>query len=151
MTRFRIEIANRQQRLACDCGAIQRVLRRALEEGVERAELSVAIVGDEEMKRLNRQFTARDRTTDVLAFPYGVHEGLLEGELVINADEALRQAERATHGPQDELLLYAVHGALHLLGYDDRDDEQRKGMHRRALSVLASAGCALDSRTLLEE
>ncbi len=151
MRKLRIEVVNRQDSVACNTRAIRRTLQGVLAEAVESAELSVAVVGDEEITRLNRRYLGRDRPTDVIAFPYESRLGHLEGEVVINADEALRQAERVTHGPQEELLLYAVHGVLHLLGHDDAAPEQRKHMHERELALLASAGHVLDSKTLLEE
>jgi len=105
----------------------------------------VAVVDDEEMTQLNRRFLGRDGPTDVLAFPYGAGEGHVEGEVVVNVGQALRQAEERSHGPRAELLLYAVHGVLHLLGCDDATPGQRSAMHRRALSFLASVGRELDS------
>jgi len=151
MGRLHIELANRQGRLACDLAELERVLQKALEGMCAGGELSVAIVDDEEMARLNRRFLGRDGPTDVLAFPYGEQEGRLEGEVVVNAEQALREAGGLGHGAQDELLLYVVHGVLHLLGYDDAEPAERTRMHRRALEALASAGRVLDSRTLLEE
>ena len=58
---------------------------------------------------------------------------------------AMRQAAERGHCAEDELLLYAVHGTLHLMGYDDHDASSRKAMHKRALDVLAGVGRALDS------
>lgn len=138
-------MANRQDRLTFESRTLERILVSVLAEAVSGAELSVAIVGDEEIEHLNRRYLGRSGPTDVLAFPYGIEEDHIEGEVVINADEAMRQAERRSHGPEDELLLYAVHGVLHLLGYDDADVEQTKRMHERELSVLAAWGRALDS------
>ena len=145
MKKLQIEVTNRQRRLTFDRDVLVRILQGVLGEAVERAELSVAVVEDEEIKGLNRTFLGRDRTTDVIAFPYSQAEDCVEGEVVVNADEALRQAEERSHGPEDELLLYAVHGTLHLLGYEDGDAQQRKRMHERELAVLASWGRVLSS------
>jgi probable rRNA maturation factor len=145
MGRFYIEVADRHGGLSFDGLALKRILRSVLAEAVGSAELSVAVVGDAEMQQINRTFLGRDHPTDVMAFPYSTEEDHLEGEVVINADEALRQAAQRSHGAEDELQLYAVHGVLHLLGYDDADVEQRKRMHERELSILAAWGRALDS------
>ncbi len=145
MGKIRIQIANRQNKLDVDRGALREVLKPLLAESVLSAWLSVAVVDDDEITRLNCRFLGRDRSTDVLAFPYAGGRDCLEGEVVVNAEEALRQAEGRSHGPQDELLLYAVHGLLHLLGYDDADARQRKAMHERELAHLLSCGRALDS------
>lgn len=145
MERFHIEVADRQDGLSFDSRALKRVLKGVLAEAVGSAELSVAVVGDAEIQQMNRTFLGRNHPTDVMAFPYSTAEDHIDGEVVINADEALRQAEQRSHSPEDELVLYAVHGVLHLLGYDDGDAEQRKRMHERELSVLSAWGRALDS------
>lgn len=151
MRRFQIDIANRQAEVACDRRLMRRVLRAVLADSVQGAELSVAVVKDEEMARLNRQYLGCDGPTDVISFLYGAQGDSVEGEVVINAEEAARQAQRLAHGPQEELLLYAVHGVLHLLGYDDADPRDRRRMHERALQALEAAGCRLDARSLLEQ
>jgi probable rRNA maturation factor len=127
------------------------ILQEALQNAVQSGEVSVAIVGDKQIREINRRYLCRDRITDVIAFTYSRAGGHLEGEIVLNADEAARRAEHAAHGAADELALYAVHGALHLLGYEDAEPGQRRQMHERALQVLASAGRSLDPKTLLED
>jgi len=151
MSKLRIQTADRQDTVACRPGEIERVLRDILAQAVDSAELSLAIVGDAEIAAVNKRFLGRDGATDVIAFPYEVRDDHIDGEVIINADEAARRAQEAPHSPQDELMLYAVHGVLHLLGYDDADPEQCRRMHERSLEVLAAAGCALDPQTLLEE
>jgi len=151
MSKFRIELSNRQSKLPCDAASLQRILEDVLREAADAADLSVAVVDDAQMQQLNRRFLDREGTTDVIAFAYGECEGCIEGEIVVNAEEAVRRAEGLSHGPEDELLLYAVHGALHLVGYDDAQPAQRRRMHERALEVLAATGRPLDSETLLEE
>jgi probable rRNA maturation factor len=64
---------------------------------------------------------------------------VLTGEVVLSVDTARREAARRGHSPYDELLLYAVHGVLHLLGHDDHDPLRRRRMRaaeRRALAAL---------------
>jgi probable rRNA maturation factor len=147
---LQVEISNRQDRLGCNARRIRQVLRRAFRGSGRGAELSVAVVGDEEITRLNRRFLGRGRPTDVMAFCYGTSEDHVEGEIVVNADQALRESKLAGHGAGDELLLYVVHGALHLLGYDDAGPQQRALMHARALEILAAAGRQLNPRSLLD-
>jgi len=148
---FEIAVANRQKSLKVDAEALRGILLGLLRQSVEGAELSVAVVRDEEMSRLNEQFLGRSGPTDVLSFPYGSEAGRLEGEVIVDAEEALRQSELVEHGAEEELLLYVVHGVLHLLGYDDATPEQRRRMNERAMAVLEAAGRRLDARTLLEE
>jgi rRNA maturation RNase YbeY len=78
----------------------------------------VALVSDEQMREVNRRFLGRDRPTDVMAFPLGEGPGAW-GEVVISVDTARRQAEERNGELKEELLLLAVHGTLHLLGWED--------------------------------
>jgi probable rRNA maturation factor len=89
------------------------------------------------MRELNRAYRGIDSSTDVLAF--SMREGefasinpQLMGDVVISAERAQSQAERAGHELMDELLLLAVHGTLHLLGYEDETTSGRARMRRLA-------------------
>ncbi len=116
------------------------MLETALRMEGRDAELSVALVGDEEMTALNGRFLGRAEVTDVLAFPYSAEGEPLAGEVVVNAELAAREAAGRGHGAREELLLYLVHGLLHLLGYDDHSAPDRRRMRRREAEVLAAAG-----------
>jgi probable rRNA maturation factor len=94
-----------------------------------RGDLSVAIVSDRRMRALNRQFRGKDAVTDVLSFPSDRSASLRAGDrgflgdIVIAAGVSSRQAREAGHSVQVELRVLALHGLLHLLGYDhDTDD-----------------------------
>jgi len=84
------------------------------------AELSVALVDDAEIHRLNRDYRDKDRPTDVLAFPMGDTDGdeQLLGDVVISLDTAIRQAAERDAPVAEEVRVLLVHGFLHLLGYD---------------------------------
>lgn len=104
--------------------------------------LSVAIVDDATMSGIHERFLSVEGTTDVLTFelehrPDGTVE---EGEVVICFDEAVRQADERGHPVEEELLLYAVHGLLHLSGYDDRDPAAYDRMHAREDELLEAIG-----------
>ncbi len=100
------------------------------------AELSILLVSDAEMRKLNRDYRGKDRPTDVLSFaqqegPGGAPDGLL-GDVVVSVDTAKRQAAArgATLPREAERLL--VHGLLHLLGYDhERSAAEARRMQRR--------------------
>jgi len=79
----------------------------------------VRFVGDREMRRANRRFRDKDRTTDVLSFPG--EDGHL-GDVLISVPAARRQAAAAGHGVDRELKTLLLHGALHCLGYDHETD-----------------------------
>jgi probable rRNA maturation factor len=83
--------------------------------------MTVAVTSDARVRALNRDYRGQDQNTDVLSFPAG-EKGLL-GDVVIAAGVATRQAREAGHSLQTELKVLALHGLLHLLGYDHEQDE----------------------------
>ena len=101
--------------------------------------LGLALVSDAAMRRLNRRYRGRDAVTDVLAFPAGPAParragrlgpaGGYLGEVVIARGRAVRQARRLGHSTRVEHRVLALHGLLHLLGYDHVTDD---GAMRRA-------------------
>ena len=99
----------------------------------------MAIVSDREMRRLNREYHGVDEPTDVLAFPLGgpAAPGLL-GEVIVSAETAAREAARRGLPFAREVALYALHGTLHLLGYDDHVPADRRRMRRRERALLAA-------------
>jgi probable rRNA maturation factor len=102
-------------------------------------ELSFAVIDDVRMQAVNRDTLGHDYPTDVLSFPMA-EEPVLMGEILLSADTARREAAERGHPAYDELLLYAVHGVLHLLGYDDHDPAARRRMRRAERAALAVLG-----------
>ncbi|MFP4028489.1 MAG: rRNA maturation RNase YbeY [Candidatus Brocadiia bacterium] len=151
MSQHRIEINNQQNNLPCSRAEILKTIRTMLRDAGVEADLSVALVGDDKIECVNRDFLGREGTTDVIAFTYKNKGGSLEGELVVNVDEARRCAQDVEHSAGDELMLYVVHGILHLFGFEDDTPEKRRRMHERALELLEKTGRKLESDTLLEE
>jgi probable rRNA maturation factor len=88
-----------------------------------RGAVTVAIVPDQRVRSLNRRYRRTDRATDVLSFPAD-ERGTL-GDIVIASGVARRQAAGAGHSLQTELRVLALHGLLHLLGYDHEHDDGR--------------------------
>ena len=106
-----------------------------------RGEVSVALVGDTKMRALNRRFRGVNRATDVLSFPADrqLHRGKsgrpFLGDIVIATGVAKRQARVAGHRAETEARRLALHGLLHLLGYDhEQDAGQMARLERRLLS-----------------
>ena len=106
----------------------------------EQAEVTVALVGDAEMRRLNRKYRKKNKTTDVLSFiadealPSG---GRLLGDIVISVEQARRQAAQRGKTLKSEMTLLLIHGLLHLLGYDhERSERQAKIMARWERQML---------------
>jgi len=106
-----------------------------------RAELSIQLVGDREIKSLNRQYRGINRITDVLAFPQRegrfkkVNPELL-GDIVISLPRAKIQAKRLGHSFKKEVAILIIHGVLHLLGFTDDSDKKRKEMFRRQKQLM---------------
>jgi probable rRNA maturation factor len=112
-----------------------------------RGAVTIALVSDRRVRTLNRQYRGIDRATDVLSFPAGdgisVEPGrqsrrtVLLGDIVIARGVAARQAREAGHGERTEWRVLALHGLLHLIGYDHEQDE---GDMRRAEARLRRKG-----------
>ena len=99
-----------------------------------RGTVSLAIVSDARVRALNCQYRGRDYATDVLSFPIGAPavSAPFLGDIVIARGVARRQARRARHSERVELRVLALHGLLHLLGYDhERDHGQMQREERR--------------------
>jgi probable rRNA maturation factor len=96
---------------------------RTVAPGRPRGAVTVAIVPDARVRALNRRYRQEDRATDVLSFA-AMEPGVL-GDVVIAAGVARRQAREAGHGVQVEYRILALHGLLHLLGYDHETDDGR--------------------------
>lgn len=126
--------ANSDARLEQAAAAI---FREAL---VERATLSIAIVDDPTIHALNRQYLDHDYPTDVLSFLLERNEGSLEGEVIVSRDTAARRAAEFGWSAADELLLYVIHGTLHLVGYDDQTEAAREKMRAAERRILAIFG-----------
>lgn len=119
------------------------LLKLATLAGVAQMELSIVIVDDQQMSDLHEQFMDITGTTDVLTFDLSDDPddpSQIEGELILCVDEASRQAASREHATRLELLLYALHGLLHLMGYDDHDDDDYDRMHAREDELLTMAG-----------
>jgi probable rRNA maturation factor len=103
--------------------------------------VEIALVDDDEIRRLNRTWRGVDRPTDVLAFPLEVPEaGGLVGQVVISVETAARQARALRVPLATELDLLVTHGVLHCVGWDDRDPGEARLMHERARAILAASG-----------
>ena len=122
---------------------IRRQLRRAhtiVRPTLE--DLSIALVGDAKMAELHEHYMRIPGPTDVLTFELDHDEGgrVTQGEVVICIPEARRRAKERRSDLRDELLLYALHGMLHLCGFDDRTARGFRRMHRAEDEILTRLG-----------
>ena len=98
-----------------------------------RGVVTVAVVPDARVRSLNQRYRGKDAATDVLSFPAGEPGEL--GDVVIAAGVAGRQARQAGHSMAVELRVLALHGLLHLLGYDHEHDDGRMARLERRLRL----------------
>lgn len=125
-----------------------------------RGTITVALVSDRQIRRLNRQYRHVDRSTDVLSFPaHEAHEAKASshggasshrrhlGDLAISVDTTRRQASEMGHSVAAELRVLALHGLLHLLGYDHERDRGEMARLERRLRRRGGLAHALTERS----
>ena len=117
--------------------------------GVEEAEVSVTLTDDAHIHVLNRDYRGVDRPTDVLSFALaeseepeviGAETGEVLGDLVISLERVEAQAKEYGHTQLRELSFLAVHGMLHLLGYDHIEETERLEMEEEQRHVMEELG-----------
>ena len=158
-----IDICNRQHRLAVNTTELTEAITCGLEvEQVAAAVLSVSIVDNAEIHRINREYLQHDCPTDVISFPLefrrrqgsrlrktgakAVPGGLraagatIEGEIIVSAEMACEMAPRGRWTPQSELKLYLIHGMLHICGYDDLTLPEQEIMRYHEKLILCRLG-----------
>jgi len=123
--------------------AIKETIR--LSDGPEEAEVSLMIVDDQRIHKLNLEYRGVDRPTDVLSFalqeevdeePDLEFEDDMLGDIVISAERAREQAQEYGHSFEREIVYLAVHGALHLLGYDHEEEQDKQEMRSKEEAVM---------------
>lgn len=118
------------------------------QQKIEAADLTIFLTDDQHSQQLNREYLGKDKPTDVLSFPAGEPmPGMQEfnhylGDIIIAIPYSTRQAATSGHDLEAELQLLAVHGALHLLGYDHADSAEKAKMWQAQTAVLTKLGLA---------
>ncbi len=124
---------------------LQRAIAAALEHGgFGGREVSLAVVSDATLAELHGRCLGDSAATDVMSFELGDDDEGPFGEVVVSADFAERVAAQRSVEFFRELCLYAVHGALHLCGFDDHDPEERAAMRVAEGAVMGALGFAED-------
>jgi probable rRNA maturation factor len=102
--------------------------------GEENAELSLALIGNREIKKLNARYRKKDYATDVLSFPVEgiiLKETRLLGDVVVSVEKAAEQAKARGHSSEQELVTLLIHGVVHLIGYDhERSAREARAMRK---------------------
>lgn len=143
-----VEIVNKIRRKKISVRRIKRTAQRIL--GLlnqDRVELSLALVDNQEIKKLNACYRKKDQPTDVLSFPSGeqLPTGIqILGDVVISVEQAEEQARERRKTLEQEIESLLIHGILHLLGYDhERSRKEAKimqGLERKISRALCVSG-----------
>ena len=120
--------------------ALAKFVARASRASKLEGAVNVLVTGSSELRSLNRRFRGKDQPTDVLSFPPGpCFVNGLAGDIAISADIARQNARRLGHTAAQEIKILALHGVLHLVGYDHETDQGtmavRETQLRRALGL----------------
>ena len=140
-----IQLSNNQDKTKVP-SEIEKLLQRVVEcaaelEGYSGGEVSIALVDNEQIKKLNIKYRDKNEATDVLSFPIGDE---ILGDIVISAERALQQAEDYGHSFAREIAYLTVHGVLHLFGYNHYGEEEKKMMRQKEERVLAQLDLSRD-------
>lgn len=133
----------RETETPIDFDRMERAVAKILADaGVERGRMEIVVLDPEPMRETNVQFLGHDYPTDVLAFALedDLENGLLEGNVLVCPDVAAERAPEFGWAAAEELLLYVIHGALHLVGYDDHSPEDAPTMRAKEREYLAFVG-----------
>lgn len=150
---YDIQINNEQSQLSLSDAFLQQIVSHVLAtEQVRSAEISVAVVDNPTIWRLNRRHLKHDYPTDVLSFlldcepEFAGPDALaatgraagktLSGEVIVSAEMACNMAREYHWRTEDELCLYLVHGLLHICGYDDLTPDEQAIMRQRERAIL---------------
>ncbi len=144
-TMIEIDITDQQTTLVVDPTRLRQAALRVLADHAPPAvRLSIAVVDDPTIHELNRRYLQHDYPTDVLSFVLEREADYLEGEVVVSSDTAVAQAAGYGLQPLDELLLYVMHGVLHLVGFDDKSPDMRQQMRCAERRYLEELGIVLE-------
>ena len=122
-----VDISNKT-RSRIDLALTKRIADRFLREHkVGKKEISIVFVGDVVMRRLNKEYRKKDKTTDVLSF---IGEDDFLGEIIISYQQIKRQSKLYKNSVRQELIFILTHGLLHLLGHEDETEKGRKKMEK---------------------
>lgn len=158
--KMEISISNLQKKIPLQTDQIKKVVQRILKfKRLDQACISVVFVSSQKIRALNKKYLNRTYATDVLAFnlsdencnsstPDGEGEDLM-GDIVISTDAVRQNVKKFKTEPAYELVLYVVHGILHLLGYDDHSAKDTREMRAEEQVIMNYLGQSIH-QTILE-
>lgn len=138
---YNITVSNRQNQFPVNEALICQAVQKAFEiNGITRAELDVAVVDAAEMQRLNVRHLGHDYPADVLSFVLEQNAHFREGQVIVCPAVASDWSKKYGWEPENELVLYAVHGTLHIIGFDDLTPQDEPEMRKAECAVLVHFG-----------
>jgi probable rRNA maturation factor len=150
MRSYQIDVQQKEKVALSLATAVRNAVNTTLRHEAVRLPASVAVLltNDEQLRHMNKSYRGIDAPTDVLSFPAGESMPGMEeaghlGDIAISIPTAKRQAYAGNHSLKSELLLLAVHGTLHLLGYDHEEAEDKTRMWWVQASILAQLGAEI--------
>ncbi len=141
-----VQVSKKFQKVSLDEKRMQRLVKTVCKRfGVANAAVDIEVVGDGEIRKLNKKFLNRSNITDCLSFNLSDDSGYPSKvyQLVINAQMAERQAKKRRHPVEAELALYIIHSLLHCFGFDDRGKKKVQRMHETEDEILQQLGYGL--------
>lgn len=144
---MKIDIINRQKRIVVNNPVLRKIKKAAVltlktEKIRMIRQLTICFVSDHEIRRINRKYLKKDNPTDVIAFAMRQDAGNdeISADIVISTDTASANAKVYKTTPVQELLLYIIHGVLHVCGYDDRTVKTGKLMRQKQEAIMRALG-----------
>ena len=138
-----LEILNEQEDILIEEERIRCVCEKILTDaGIVTGRIGIVIVDNETIHNLNKDFLQHDYPTDVISFQVEseMESGYLEGEVIVSAEMAQSRAPEFGWSDKEEVILYVIHGLLHLVGFDDRTAEEWKVIREKERYYLRHAG-----------
>ncbi len=148
-----IGIFNETKENIPDLEVLEPLLKYALDfEKVDNLEFNVIIINNEKIHEINKQYRGVDRPTDVISFALEDFKDItyennyrVLGDIYISIDKVKEQAKEYGHSEKRELAFLAVHGLLHLLGYDHMKEDEEKIMFEKQEKILNGYGITKES------
>ena len=143
--RLNVSILSHYRGLRVDRKLLARAARlTAREQGITAGQIELAVFDDEDMARLHKEYLGRRKVTDVICFDLAQDEldgpAHIRASLALGGEVARKQARLNKTSINKELALYAVHGLLHVLGYNDAKAPDARKMHQREDELLEQLG-----------
>jgi probable rRNA maturation factor len=148
-----ITVKNLQTKITLNTTRIEKITSRIIKKvGIRKVILSVVFVSGPKIKALNKKFLGRDYATDVLAFDWKLGNGAplrginkskrkeLCGDIIISTDAIRQNASAFRTSLSHELVLYIIHGILHLMGFDDHNPSDIKRMRQEEAKLMKYLG-----------